>query len=131
MAELSKGQIEYVNMITKARMEKRDGNTEKAIGKLEELWEEIPETKYDYKESFLVVWALMEIAIEIKDVELMRKWLPHVFKADPGRHDIGDRELWAGQVEYECENFDKAYEYFAIANKKSMGRCFRKCEKKI
>jgi len=29
-----------------------------------------------------------------------------------------------------CENFDKSFEYFDVAKKKSSGRCFRKCDKK-
>lgn len=43
---------------------------------------------------------------------------------------VNDRDLYAAQVEYECGNLDKAYEYFEKAKRKSAGRCFRKCDKK-
>lgn len=128
MAELSKNQIEYVNKISEAESERENGNVDLAIKMLNELWEGIPEPKYEYRESFLVAWSMIETAIGMKNTELMREWIQHVFKADPTRYDSGERELWAGQVEYECENFEKSYEYFDIAKKKSSGRCFRACD---
>ena len=66
MAELSKNQMEYVSKISEANIEKEKGNTDAAIEILNGLWKGIPEPKYDYKESFLVVWAMIEIAIDIK-----------------------------------------------------------------
>lgn len=128
MAELSKNQMDYMQKISKAESERNSGNVDLAVEMLNELWDGIPEPKYEYKESFLVVWSMIETAIGAKDKELMRAWMPHVFKADPDRYDSGERELWAGQVEYECGNMGKAYEYFDIAKKKSSGRCFRKCD---
>lgn len=130
MAELSKNQIDYINKIGEAELQRNNGNVDLAVEMLNKLWKEIPEPKYVYAESFLVAWSMIETAIGAQNVELMREWLPHVFKADPERYDSGERELWAGQVEYECGNFGKAYEYFDIAKKKSSGRCFRKCDKK-
>ena len=129
MAELSKNQMEYIREIGKAELERDNGNVNIAIEKLRELWKEIPESKYEYKESFLVAWSMIETAISIKDIDLMQEWLPHIFKADPSRYDSGERELFAAQVEYELGNYEKSYEYFDIAKKKSSGRCFRKCEK--
>ncbi len=128
MAELSKNQMEYIQKIGEAEAERNNGNVDLAIEMLNELWEKIPEPKYEYKESFLVAWSMIETAIGTKNEDLMKNWMPHVFRADPARHDFGERELWAGQVEYECGNLQKAYEYFDIAKKKSSGRCFRKCD---
>ena len=130
MAELSKNQNEYINKIGYAELERDNGNIDLAIKMLNELWMDIPEPKYEYKESFLVAWSMIETAIRAKNIELMKEWMPHVFKADPNRYDSGERELYAGQVEYECGNFEKSYEYFEIAKKKSSGRCFRRCDRK-
>ena len=130
MAELSKNQIEYIRQIGKAEIERDNGNVNIAIEQLRELWRGIPEKKYEYAESFLVAWSMMETAISIKDIELMKEWLPHIFNADPSRYDSGERELFAAQVEYEVGNHEKSYEYFDIAKKKSSGRCFRKCDRK-
>ena len=130
MAELSKDQNEYINYIGDVEFERDKGNVDFAIKRLNELWEAIPEPKYEYRESFLVAWSMIETAISIKNTELMKEWIIHIFNADPDRYDSGERELYAGQVEYECENFEKSYEYFDIAKKKSSGRCFRRCDKK-
>ncbi len=128
MAELSKNQMDYIKKIGEAESERNNGNVDLAVEMLNELWEKIPEPKYEYKESFLVAWSMIETAIGSRNEDLMRSWMPHVFRADPTRHDFGERELWAGQVEYESGNLKKAYEYFDIAKKKSSGRCFRKCD---
>lgn len=130
MAELSKNQIEYINQIDKAELERNNGNVDLAIEWLNDLWRGIPEPKYEYSESFLVAWSMIETAIRMKNIELMKEWMPHVFKADPTRYDSGERELYAGEVEFECGNFEKSYEYFDIAKKKSSGRCFRRCDRK-
>lgn len=130
MAELSKNQIEYVKKISKAEIERDNGNINIAIEQLNDLWREIPEPKYEYKESFLVAWSMIETAIDSNNIELMKEWLPHIFKADPARYDSGERELFAAKVEFECGNYEKSYEYFDIAKKKSSGRCFRKCAEK-
>lgn len=130
MAELSKNQMDYINKIGEIELERNNGNVDLAVKMLNELWSEIPEPKYEYSESFLVAWSMIETAIGMKNIALMKEWMPHVFKADPERYDSGEREMYAGQVEYECGNFEKSYEYFDIAKKKSSGRCFRRCEPK-
>ena len=130
MPELSKDQMDYIQRIGEAELERNNGNVDFAVNRLNELWKEIPEPKYDYKESYLVAWSMIETALRTKNVEMMKEWMPHVFKADLERYDNGDRELYAAQVEYECGDLEKSYEYFDIAKKKSSGRCFRKCDKK-
>lgn len=130
MPELSKDQMDYIQRIGEAELERNNGNVDFAVNRLNELWKEIPEPKYDYKESYLVAWSMIETALRTKNIDLMKEWMPHVFKANPERYDNGDRELYAAQVEYECGDLAKSYEYFDIAKKKSSGRCFRKCDKK-
>lgn len=130
MSELSKNQMDYIQKIGEAELERNNGNVDVAVKRLNELWEGIPEPKYEYKESYLVAWSMIETALRTKNIEMMKEWMPHVFSADPERYDNGDRELYAAQVEYECGDLAKAYEYLDIAKKKSTGRCFRKCDKK-
>ncbi|MBP3351945.1 MAG: hypothetical protein J6L65_06015 [Lachnospiraceae bacterium] len=58
MPELSKDQMDYIQRIGEAELERNNGNVDFAVKRLNELWEEIPEPKYDYKESYLVAWSM-------------------------------------------------------------------------
>ena len=58
MPELSKDQMDYILRIGEAELERNNGNVDFAVKRLNELWEEIPEPKYDYKESYLVAWSM-------------------------------------------------------------------------
>jgi tetratricopeptide (TPR) repeat protein len=100
------------------------GNFERSVCLLEQAWEELPNVKVTYDESFLIVWGILDISIMLKDSERMKKWVDKIFIADPERGDTGERELWAGKVAYEIGDLSKAKEYFDVANKKSRGRCF-------
>jgi hypothetical protein len=108
----------------------RKGNKEYSISLLEKAWDELPEDKYVYDESFLIIWYILMSAIEINDIITMNKWVDEIFLCDLERGDTGEREYWAGKVAYANENFVKAKEYFLIANKKSKGRCFDEKDKK-
>jgi hypothetical protein len=99
-------------------------NFEGSVSLLERAWEELPNDKVTYDESFLIVWGILDISIVLKDTERMKKWVDKIFITDPGRGDTGERELWAGKVAYEIGDLSKAREYFDVANKKSRGRCF-------
>ncbi|WP_256217083.1 hypothetical protein [Bacillus sp. 491mf] len=99
-------------------------NFEKSILLLEEAWEEIPEDKNIYDESFLIVWGILEISIQIGDYDRLRHWVDRIFTADPERGDFGEREMWAGRVAYELGEFSKAKKYIEIAVTKSRGKCF-------
>lgn len=99
-------------------------NYERSIQLLIDAWNELPDEKYPYDESFLIIWGILDTAILIKDVGIMNTWVDKIFYADPERRDSGEREMWAGRVAFESDDKDKALEYFNIANKKSRGRCF-------
>lgn len=101
-----------------------EGQYEKSINLLIESWNKLPDDKYGYDESYLIVWSILKIAIQIKDTEIMKQWVDKILYADPERADSGDREMWAGRVAYEIGESDKAKEYFKTAHKKSLGRCF-------
>jgi tetratricopeptide (TPR) repeat protein len=111
-------------LMNKSNDEFDKGNLDKSISLLEQAWDELPNNKVEYDESFLIVWGILDIAIILKDIKRMKKWVDKIFIADPERGDTGERELWAGKVAYEIGEFSKAKEYFDIAFKKSRGRCF-------
>ena len=100
------------------------GNFEEAVSLLEQAWDELPDDKVVYDESFLIVWGVLDISILLGDKSRMKKWVDKIFVADPERGDTGEREIWAGKVAYEIGDLYKAKEYFDVANKKSRGRCF-------
>lgn len=92
---------------------------------LEDAWNELPEPKYYYNESYLIAIWMLEIGKEFMDEKMILEWIPHVLEAAPERADIGDREESVGEAYYELGDLDKAFEYFSIAAKKSRGgRCF-------
>ncbi|PEE34460.1 hypothetical protein CN326_03655 [Bacillus sp. AFS018417] len=111
-------------LMDKSNEEFDKGNLEESVFLLEQAWEELPNDKVTYDESFLIIWGILDISILLSDVERMKKWVDKIFVADPERGDTGERELWAGKVAYEVGDFSKAREYLEIANKKSRGRCF-------
>lgn len=103
-----------------------NGDTAQSLAKFESAWEALPDDKYQYDESFLIVWSILAIALKINDVFTMNKWVEHIFHADPGRADCGEREMWGARVAIASGYADKAFDYLDIAVKKSKGRCFEK-----
>jgi tetratricopeptide (TPR) repeat protein len=97
---------------------------EKSVSLLEQAWVELPEPKEIYDESFLIIWGILDIAIQIEDLDRMKKWVEFIFVTDPERGDFGERDLWAGKVAYETGDLEKAKSYLVLANQKSRGRCF-------
>lgn len=111
-------------LMDKSNSEWDNNDFEKSVTLLEQAWEVLPEPKEIYDESFLIIWGILEISIQINDFERMKKWVDFIFVTDPERRDTGERDLWAGKVAYETSDFTKAKSYFKIAHKKSGGRCF-------
>lgn len=114
----------YIEELMDRSNEEWDKNDfEKSVSLLEQAWEELPEPKELYDESFLIIWGILDIAIEMNDHERMKKWVDFIFVTDPERGDHGERDLWAGKVAYETGDLMKAKVYFEFAHKKSWGRC--------
>ncbi len=61
----------------------------------------MPNDKVQYDESFLIIWGILEISIQINEIDIMNQWVDKIFIADPERGDTGEREMWAGRVAYE------------------------------
>jgi hypothetical protein len=91
---------------------------------LKRAWEELPDDKNKYDESYLIVVGILTTSLLIDDHDGLREWVDLIFSADPERIDSGEREMWAGRVAYELGELDKAKKHFKIADKKSRGRCF-------
>ena len=108
----------------------KNGDYEKAINLLIEAYDELPDGKNEYDESYLIVWRILDIAIKAHMIDIMNQWVDKIFYADLERIDSGEREMWAGRVAYESGDMKKAKEYIKIANKKSHGRCFSEKDKK-
>jgi len=117
-------EIKFEEIIEKASEEYQNKNYAKAIGLLTGAWNMLPNGKYEYDESFTVVWYVLQTALEKGDIEAMNQWVDKVFIADPGRGDTGEREMWAGRVAYKSDEKEKALNYFKIAHKKSKGRAY-------
>lgn len=66
MAELSKNQMDYIQKIGEAELERNNGNIDVAVKRLNALWEGIPEPQYGYKESYLVAWSMIETSMPLR-----------------------------------------------------------------
>lgn len=100
------------------------GDHDHAISLLVEAWDNLPGDKYHHNECYVIISRILTIALNNKNVPLLNKWIDKLLLASPDRIDSGEREMWVGRVAYESGDYEKALEYFSIANKKSGGRCF-------
>ena len=121
---------EIQNLMDDSNKKYDDAKYNEAIDLLIKAWDLLPNNKNEYDESFLIVWGILNISIQIKNIDIMNSWVNKIFDADPERGDTGERDMWAGRVAYESGNLDKAKEYLEIAEKKSGGRCFGNKDKK-
>lgn len=108
-----------------------EGNVTESIAAFEAAWELLPDEKYQYDESFLIVWSILAVSLQQNDVVTMNRWIAHVFKADPERADIGEREMWGARVAMASGQTIKAFQYMDLAVAKSRGRCFEQMDGKL
>lgn len=111
-------------LMEKSNEEWDNGDLEKSVTLLEQAWDELPDEKVQYNESFLMIRDILHVSIQLGDKARMSKWVDKIFVTDLGRGDTGERDLWAGKVAYELGEFEKARELLETANKKSGGRSF-------
>lgn len=67
------------------------GEYKKSIDLLIEAWNKLSNDKVQYDESFLIVWGILEISIQINEIDIMNQWVDKIFIADPERGDTGER----------------------------------------
>ena len=89
-------------------------------------WDLLPDPKYPYDESYLIVWRILIVALKANDTTVMKRWVKHIFLADPERADCGEREMWGARVAMACGDKEKAFRYIDVAMKKSHRRCFER-----
>lgn len=97
---------------------------DQSIQLLEKAWEQIPEPKGLYFNSYDIVKDILDTYFVTQRYKEGEKWLEKLFLTGLDRIDSGEREFCCGQFAYELEKFEIAKEYFRIAEKKSEGSCF-------
>jgi len=95
-----------------------------------EAWNLLPNPKTIYEYSYSIVEALCDIYSILEDKENAFKWLDVFIDCYPEKYDYGDREFVIGRTYYEFDDFEKAYENFQIAFRKSDGRAFNEEDNK-
>ena len=106
------------------------GDKGKSIRILESIWDLLPDDKNKYDEGYLALHAIVDTAIEINDLETLKKWKEKIFVAGEGYEDFGERDLMAGKIAFEIGEKKEALYYLRQANEKSQGRCFGDGDKK-
>ena len=104
--------------------------TEKCINTLKEGIKLLPAPPEEFQLGFSLVYEICERAYEDGLLDVVDEWLPVYVKCDELQRGYGNSEFLIAKLAFDRENFDKAKEYFTIADKKSTGRVW-KGEKEI
>ncbi len=95
-----------------------------ALDKLDDLWNSIPEPKFEIRNSFLIIMYGVKVSLILNNLEKAWAWAVLAPEYNKGRQDIGEAEFIVGMVAFERGELEIAVENFKIANKKSGGRAF-------
>ena len=109
----------------------KQGDYQQSIDMFARAWDLLPDSKYSYDESYLIVWRILIVALKANDTAVMKRWVKHIFLADPERADCGEREMWGARVAMACGDKEKAFQYIDVAMEKSHGRCFERSDTAI
>lgn len=109
----------------------KQGDYQQSIDMFARAWDLLPDSKYSYDESYLIVWRILIVALKANDTAVMKRWVKHIFLADPERTDCGEREMWGARVAMACGDKEKAFQYIDVAMEKSHGRCFERSDTAI
>lgn len=121
---------EVISLIKKSNNEYSSGNYIECIRLLELAWNKLPSKKVIYPESYHIAKYMIERYLLINNLDKAKKWSNKIFECNTRRIDSGEREFLAGKVAFERGKLNEAKKLFAIANKKSYGRCFKKADTK-
>ncbi|MCV6628791.1 MAG: hypothetical protein OIF50_02915 [Flavobacteriaceae bacterium] len=125
MAKLEKNKQQIIDeIILKGSELHGRGNWTKSLNLLKQAWSELPLPKEDFDESFHIAKFITITYMYLKDYEEAKAWAQQTSKCDPERGEIGEKEFLIGQVYYEAEEYEKAIQFFNIADRKSDGMCF-------
>lgn len=64
------------------------------------------------------MWRILIVALKANDTAVMKRWVKHIFLADPERADCGEREMWGARVAMACGDKEKAFQYIDVAMEK-------------
>lgn len=99
----------------------KQGDYQQSIDMFARAWDLLPDSKYSYDESYLIVWRILIVALKANDTAVMKRWVKHIFLADPERADCGEREMWGARVAMACGDKEKAFQYIDVAMENLMG----------
>lgn len=102
----------------------RDKNYEGMKKVMLKSWDQLPDPKTRYDESFWIAHMMCEAAIGEKNIPLAEEWIKIYKIANLSRIDGGERVFMEGRIAYMKEDFDAARELFKQADKISKGRVF-------
>lgn len=111
-------------MIKSAFLDIKNGDLQSAISIGDNIFESIPEPKYGWDYSYILLECMVEILRSTgqygKAFELVNKYIssPYYLDYEDGPY------FWLGTLYFEKSEFSEAYENFQRANKISRGRCF-------
>ena len=88
----------------------KQGDYQQSIDMFARAWDLLPDSKYSYDESYLIVWRILIVALKANDTAVMKRWVKHIFLADPERADCGEREMWGARVAMACGDKEKAFQ---------------------
>lgn len=117
-------------LIEKSDEEYEQGDFLNSIKTLEEAWHKLPEPKGDYSESYHIVMGISETYLLLKDYQKAGEWSEILYNCALHRIDSGEREFLSGKIAFESGDLEKAKDFFAIACRKSDGRCFEDVDRK-
>jgi tetratricopeptide (TPR) repeat protein len=124
-AELDKALKEQIEkLIEESNMEFDQKNYIKSVDLLQKAWDLIPNPKGRYSESYDIALYSSETYLFMNDIIKAKEWADQIFDCALHRIDSGEREFLSGKIAFEAGELDKAYQFFAVANQKSSGRCF-------
>lgn len=91
-------------------------------------WDMLPDPKMTTEFSYHLVNTLTITYLKMEQFDMALYWAKVYDTFDfsiTGRIDSGEKDYYVAIAYYENGEYEKAQEYFSIANKKSKGRCFQ------
>lgn len=92
-------------------------------------WEIFPEPKYDWDSSQITLYDISAFYLKWKKFDQALEWANLVFRTTLSPRD-GSPYLTIGIIYFECDDFEKAFDYFSKTFEVSKRRGFQGSDKK-
>lgn len=56
----------------------KQGDYQQSIDMFARAWDLLPDSKYSYDESYLIVWRILIVALKANDTAVMKRWVKHI-----------------------------------------------------